>query len=533
MKRLNKSAVFGLLLISLMGLSGCIGQDEEVDPELATFTFGSIQEPTTLDPAAVYDGSDRITTQVYEGLARYVDGTFELEQNLATSWDISTDYKVYTFSLRDDVKFHDGEPFNAEAVKKSYVRMLTLGKGLAWAFNMVLTPEGIEVLDEYTIRFTLKQSYPAFLSMTASRYAAGIICPKSVEENEKDGDFAHEWANEHMCGTGPYKLKEWVRKQEVVTVKNPDYWRGWEGKHFETVVMQIIPEPATQRLMLEQGEIDAALHIGIDDMNALKQNSDIKIMGAEPGQSTFNFFVIMNTRKGLLQDPIMREALSYAFSYSDCVENVFEGQASQAIGLLPAAMPYHDEDLFVFQRDIQKAKSLLADAGHADGGFSLTVGYMAGQDAGTRILSVLTSDLAELGISLDPQPKTWSAMMDSLVSQDTAPDLVIVDYWPDYLDSGGLLTGICEYYFWGGREEADYWYYNQDLVDLLSDAALETDPDRQDQILKSIQELLVEDMPAIWVLDLLYKTAIRSNVNGFVYNSMLEMTYNVYDMWKV
>ncbi len=123
--------------------------------------------------------------------------------------------------------------------------------------------------------------------------------------------------------------------------------------------------------------------------------------------------------------------------------------------------------------------------------------------------------------------------MDSLVSQDTAPDLVIVDYWPDYLDSGGLLNGICEYYFWGGREEADYWYYNQELVDLLSDSTLETDPDRQDQILKSIQEILVEDMPAIWVLDLLYKTAIRSNVNGFVYNSMLEMTYNVYDMWKV
>jgi len=409
---------------------------------------------------------------------------------------------------------------------------LTLGKGLAWAFKMVLAPEGIEVLDEYTIRFTLKQSYSAFLSMTASRYAAGIICPKSVEENEKDGDLAHEWANENMCGTGPYKLKEWVRKQEVVTVKNPDYWRGWEGKHFETVVMQIIPEAATQRLMLEQGEIDAALHIGIDDLDALKQNSDIKIMGAEPGQSTFNFFVNMNTRKGLLQDPKIREALSYAFSYSECIEDAFKGQASQAIGLLPAAMPYHDKDLFVYQRNLDKAKSLLADAGYADGGFTLTVGYMAGQDWGMRILSVLTSDLAELGISLDPQPKTWSAMMDSLVSQDTAPDLVIVDYWPDYLDSGGLLSGICEYYFWGGREEADYWYYNQELVDLLSEASLETDPDRLEQILKRSQEILVEDMPAIWVLDLLYKTAIRSNVNGFQYNSMLEMTYNVYDMWK-
>jgi ABC-type transport system substrate-binding protein len=94
------------------------------------------------------------------------------------------------------------------------------------------------------------------------------------------------------------------------------------------------------------------------------------------------------------------------------------------------------------------------------------------------------------------------------------------------------LNGICEYYFWGGREESDYWYYNQELVDLLSEVSLETDPDRIKQILKNCQEILVEDMPAIWILDLIYKSALRSNVQGFVYNSMLEMTFNVYDMWK-
>lgn len=532
MKQLKIIAAITLVLVTLMFLPGCIGQEEEIPPELATFTFATIQEPTTLDPAAVYDGSDRITTQIYEGLTRWVGGTFEVEPNLATTWDISTDNTVYTFELREEVKFHCEEPFNAEAVKKSYVRMLTLGKGLAWAFKIILDPEGIAVVDEYTVRFTLKHPYPAFLSMTASRYGAPIICPQCVEENEKNGDLGHEWANANTCGTGPFILREWVRKQEVVTDKNNDYWRGWADKHFTTVVEQIVPEPATQRIMLERGEIDAATHIGIDDLEELRENPDLKILGAEAGQSTFNFFVLLNTKKGLCQDPKIREALSWAFSYEQCVNEAFRGHASLAIGPMPAAMPCHDKDLFVYERDIEKAKTLLADAGYPGGGFTFTIGYMAGQDWAMRILSVLTSDLAELGITLDPQPRTWSAMMDALVNQETAPDLNIADWWPDYPDPDSFLTGTCEYYFWGGREEKDYWYFNQDLQDLLYDAAFESDASLRCQMYKQAQQILVEDMPGIWILDILYKTAMRKNVFGYQYNAMLEMTYNVYTMWK-
>lgn len=282
--------------------------------------------------------------------------------------------------------------------------------------------------------------------------------------------------------------------------------------------------------MLERGEIDAATHIGIDDLEELKANPNIKILGAQAGESTFNFFILMNTRKGILKDPKVREALSWAFSYEDCVKEAFRGHATQAIGPMPRAMPCHNEEAFVFHKDIEKAKQLLAEAGYPEGGFTLTIGYMAGQDWAMRILNVLTSDLAELGITLEPQPRTWSAMMDALTNQETAPDLNIADWWPDYPDS--FLTGMCEYYFWGGREEKDYLYYNEELVNLLGRAAFEANETLRCQLYKRAQEILVEDMPAIWVLDFLYRTAMRSNVYGYVYNAMLEMTYNVYGMWK-
>jgi peptide/nickel transport system substrate-binding protein len=519
------------VVVLLTGLYFTVWKPSPETP-ITTFIFATSQEPTTLDPAVVYDGSDRITTQIYEGLTKFKGGTFEVEPCLATSWDVSEDYKVWTFHLRQEVKFHCGHPFNATAVKDSYVRMLNIGKGLAWAFKRILDPEGIEIIDEYTLEFHLKASYPAFLQMTASRYGAGVICPHCVKENEKNGDYAQEWANSNTCGTGPYMLKEWVRKQYVVTVKNPDYWRGWEGKHFDTVIMKIVPDPSTQRIMLEKGETDAATHIGIDDLEELKSNPNIKILGAQSGQSTFNFFILMNTRKGVLTDPKVREALSWAFSYEKCVDEVFKGHATQAIGPMPKAMPCHNDEVFVFQRNITRARELLAEAGHPNGGFTLSIAYMAGQDWSMRILNVLTSDLAELGITLETRPRTWSAMIDELTNQETAPDLCIADWWPDYPDPDSFLSGVCEYYFWGGREEKDYLYYNEELVQILENATYEENITKRCELYKQAQEILVEDMPAIWVLDFLYRTAMRANVQGYVYNAMLEMTYNVYDMWK-
>jgi len=532
-KRIFKLALLGMIFIALLTLTvpGAVAQQAVMDPN--TFYFATIQEPTTLDPAVVYDGSDRITRLTYESLLNYRGNTFEVEANLAESWEFSPDFKVYTFHLKEGVTFHDGTPFNAEAVKFSLTRMLRIGKGMAWAFKMVLgkwNETKIDILDTYTIRMTLKYPYPAFLTMMASRYAGPIISP-SVMQHEVEGDLAQKWAYENTIGTGPYMLEKWTRKVEIVLVKNPNYWKGWEGKHVERVVMKIVPEASTQRLMLEQGEIDSATHITIDDLDALKSNPNIKVVETK-GLSTFNFFVLMNTRKGLLQDIRLRQALSYAFDYEGTVNVVFKGLATQAIGPMPQSMPFHNKGVFVYDRDVDKAKELLADAGYPNGGFTLSIAYFAGQDWAMRILGVLTSNLGELGIKLEPVPLTWSAMMDKLVNQETAPDLNIADWWPDYPDADSFITGMCEYYFWGGRTDKDYLYFNSTLQDLLYAASSEVDTAKRQQMYYQAQDMLVQDAPGIWVLDLSLPVALRKEVQGYVYNAMYEMTYTVYNMWK-
>jgi peptide/nickel transport system substrate-binding protein len=535
-KRLtSKLVILGVLFIVLIAFNvpGAHAQGVAAS-DTKTFYFATIQEPTTLDPAVVYDASDRATDPIYESLGTFRgSSSFDIKPSLAVSWDISPDYKVYTFHLRQGVTFHDGTPFNADAVKFSLTRMLRIGKGLAWAFKLVMgkwNETHIDVLDPYTVKITLKFSYPGFLGLISSPHGAPIISP-SVMQHELNGDLGQAWATENTIGTGAYMLDHWTHKVEVVMVKFPNYWGGWEGNHVDRVVLKLVPEPSTQRLLLEQGDVDSATHITLDDMNVLRNNSAITIVESK-GKSMFNFFVGMNTEKGLLKDIRIRQALSYAFDYEGTVKDAFKGFAAQSVGPMAASVPYWDKNVFVYHRDLNKAKELLAEAGYPNGGFTLTINYFAGQDWGMRILGVLTANLGELGIKLQPNGLAWSAMMDALMSQKSAPDMQIMDYWPDYPDPDSFLAGELDYWFWGSRPAADYFYYNSTVLQLLNAASSEIDTTKRAQLYSQIQDMVVANCPAIWVLDIAVPVPLRKEVHGFYYNALYELAYQPYLIWK-
>lgn len=494
-----------------------------------TFVFATIQEPSTLDPAVVYDGSDRITRLVYEGLLQYKGTTSQVAPALAESWT-STQAKVYTFKLRRGVTFHDGTRFDADAVKYSFTRMLKIGKGMAWAFKMVLDEKGIEVIDKYTIRFTLKSPYPAFPAMLASRYAAPIISP-GVVKHAKSGDLAQAWAKENTVGTGPYRLVRWIRKQEVVLEKNPTYWRGWQGKHFTRVVEKIVPDASAQRLMLEKGEVHSATHISIDDLIELRKNPKIRVFVSKPEETNFNFFVLMNTRKGPFSDIRVRQALSYAFPYKDTAQHMFRGLATVARGPVPVGVVGHNPGGFQYTTDMAKAKQLMAEAMYPNGGFTVRIVYMSGQDWMTRILTVLTATLKSLGVNTQVQGLTWDGMVAAITKRDTIPDLAIGDWWDDYPDPDSFLGGQFGTLFWGGKELEDRMFHAPEIKKLLGQATFEPDPQKRLQMYYTAQEMIVKQVPAVWVLDLAYTTAMLRGLKGYVFNPYYSMTYNVYDMW--
>jgi len=506
-------------------------EPEPAEPTESILVIADARDPSTLDPAQVYDGSDRFTFQMYETLLRVKDASAEVIPWLAEDWDVSDDFQTYTFYLKEGVTFHDGYPFNADAVKFSLDRMISLGKGLSWAFKMVMDENSVEVVDEYTVRIQLTNPYPAFPGMIASKYGAPIISP-GVMEHEVDGDMGLEWANHNSAGTGPYKLFEWKPKEEVSMVRFEDYWQGWDGNHIDRLIFKNVPDPTSRRLMLETGEASFAVYLNFEDVPLLEANPDFKVVRSTPGESTFNYFILMNTRQGPLTDIKIREAISWAFPYQDTIQEVFMGMGAQAIGPLPQVMPNHNKDLFVYHQDLDKARDLLAEAGYPGGeGLTLSIAYSQGGETGENLYEIMAATLTDLGIEVEGRPYTWGAMMDNLVSQETAPDLNVADWWPDYPDPDSFLGGITEYFLWGGRDEADYYYYNEELKQLLLDAAFETDTNKRRDMYYRAQEIMVEDIAAVWVFDEDSFVTMDASLQGFVHNPFYIMIPDFYQMW--
>src|SRR4030042_4434154 len=376
---------------------------------LDTFTFATSQEPTTLDPAIAYDGSDRITRLVYEYLLNYKGSSVsELEPSLATGFTVSSDGLTHTFTLRKDVTFQDGTPFNADAVKFSIDRAVKIGKGFAWAFWML---KEVKVVDEYTVDFVLTQPFPFFPSVIANRYASPIVAP-SIMEHEVDGDLAQGWIQDHGIGTGPYKLIKWNRQQNVILDYYPGYWKGWTDKNIKHVIALLVPESSTMTQMLERGEILSANYPGVDDTIVLMNKPGITVVPAPEKTSNFNWYILFNTRKGIFQDIKVREAISWAFPYENVVNVAFKGQSAQSFGPLPNGEPGFASDLFQYHQDMDKARQLLTEAGIQPGSeIKITYGS---HDWGIKLLDALTVTLSDLGFKVTSEALSGSARTESM-----------------------------------------------------------------------------------------------------------------------
>ena len=251
---MTRRALLATTAVAALGIGAVTAQAQSPENVLIV---GQIAEPKALDPAAVTAVNDfRILMNVFDGLVRYKDGTLEVEQALATDWTISDDGTVYTFALRDGVKFHDGSDFNAEAVKFNFDRMLdenhphhdTGPFPLAFFFSAV---NSVDVIDPMTVRFTLNAPYAPFLSNLA--YPTGlIVSPTSVETHASE-------VGRNPSGTGAFKFVEWRSNEAVVVEANPDYWDG--APELQAVVFRPITDANTRTAEMLAGGIDLMVEV--------------------------------------------------------------------------------------------------------------------------------------------------------------------------------------------------------------------------------------------------------------------------------
>ncbi|MDD4615409.1 MAG: ABC transporter substrate-binding protein, partial [Caldisericia bacterium] len=359
----------------------------------------------TWDPSIEFSNGIIVMNNIYEQLLRFNAATKEYEKVLATDYSKSEDGLVWTFNLREDVTFHDGTPFNAEAVKFSIERTKEIGQGAAFIWDAV---EEIKVVDEFTVEFIL--SYPSPIDVIASCPYASFMMSPSLEEQSDD------WLEQgNANGTGPYKLQQSTMGDEVILTRNEDYWKGWGDKYFEKVIVQRVSETSSRRQMIETGDADITIELPSEDVEALKTSGNVVV---EVVPSFTNLMGFFNTQKEPLNDIRVRQALSYALPYEDVVEYGMGGYAQQSYGAVPEGMWGHSKDLFQYNYDLDKAKELLEEAGIKQGELKLLLTYMTGDEAEKKMAELYKAELSKIGVELEIRAMPWESQWDMAMGTD-------------------------------------------------------------------------------------------------------------------
>ena len=470
---------------------------------------GQIAEPKSLDPHAVTAVNDfRILMNVYDGLVRYRDGTLEVEPALATGWTISEDGTEYTFELRSGVTFHDGAPFNAQAVEFNFDRMLdenhpyhdTGPFPLSFFFSAV---EDTEAVDEDTVKFTLKEPYAPFLSNLA--YPTGlIVSPEAVKKH--GADFGR-----NPSGTGPFVFGEWEANTRVVVTRNAGYWDG--PPSLEAVVFRPITDANTRVAEMLSGGIDVMVEIPPDSVSTFDGNGFMLHEQAGPHV----WFLILNAKEGPFADKRMRQAVNYAIDKKALVENVLQGTAQIAAGPTPPAFAWaYNDALRPYPHDAGKARALIEESGHA--GASLTF-YVT--EGGSGMLdpvamgAAIQADLAEVGLDVAIETYEWNTFLGKvnpgLEGKADMAEMAWMTNDPDTLPFLALRTGA-----WPDKGGFNSGYYSNPKVDALLEAARgSTDQAERARLYKEMQAIVHDDAPWAFIANWKQNAATADAVSGF------------------
>ena len=496
----------GPLALLLAAALGCGRAEVPRD----VLVVGQLAEPRALDPHVVTSLNDfRILGNLCEGLVRFADGSLEIEPALAREWTISPDATRIRFALRRGVSFHDGTPFDAEAVRWNFERMLrddhpqhdTGPFPLAFFFEAV---RAIETPDAHTVELVLDEPFAPLLANLA--YPTGfLVSPAAVRSAGRD------FRRAPVC-TGPFRFVSWESRRAVVVERNPDYWDG--APRLRQVVFKPLTDPRTRVTELVAGDVELLAEASPEAVAALEADPDLRVHRAE---GPHLWFLILNTRNGPFADRRMRLAANLAIDREALIRYVLQGTAEPTAGPVPRVFAWaSDPDLAPFPHDPQRAAELVAEAGHEDG---VTVRFLVPQ-GGTGMLdpvmmaTAIQADLAEVGIRAEISTFEWNAYLARVNAglgdadlapmawmtndPDTLPYLALrSDAWPE---QGGFNSG----------------YYANARVDRWIEAARgESDRAARGALYRRVERAVREDAP--WVVIASWNQAVvaRAVVQGF------------------
>ena len=492
-----------------------------------TLVIASGADAVTLDPGVSFDGQSVLLWRgVYETLLKYKGGSTEIVPDLAESYSISPDKLTYTFKIRKGIKFQDGETLDAAAVKLNIDRQIAIKQGIAYALGPVTK---IETPDDSTVVLHLSTPSDGLLSAFAGLYTVEMISPKAIKDHATNNDWGQAWLRDHMVGTGPYMLQGYTQSQQAVFTRNPNYWRGWDGDHFQRVIVKYIHEPSTEQLLLQQGEIDVALFLPDDVVESLDGKPGIAVTNVP----SFNlYYIVLPTNKGPTANVKVRQAIAYGFNYQSFVKDMLRGKARQARGPLPSNFISFNPNIPQYDYDPAKAKQLLAEAGYPKGGFTLKYIYESGYWWKRPLGELFQSNMKDLGITVEIQEMSPSAWAATLSNPQTAGEAFGLVWWPTLATPYDYMWSVFDTQAQGSAGYNWGYYSNPKLDKLLDAASSEPDDAKRKEMYGEAQKLLVEESPALYIYEKNYRLPISDKLQGFVFNGIYIETIDFYAVHK-
>jgi peptide/nickel transport system substrate-binding protein len=530
-----KSGLFGAAAIALSAialspaiLSGAALADTPKDSLVMAWQFDDI---VGLDPAEIFEFSGaEYSAQVYDRLIHF-DPTdvSKIEGEVAESWTVSPDGKTFTFKIRDGIKFHSGNPLTADDVAYSFRRAIKMNKGPAFILGQFgLTPENVDQMvtatDPRTLVFTTDQTYaPTFVLNCLTADVASVVDSKLVQSKEKDGDFGAGWLRVNSAGSGPFSLKQWKASELLLLDANPAYWRGAPG--LKRVLIRHIAEPATQRLLLEKGDVDVARNLKPEQFEPLKANSAVRLTPSPKGTL---WYFSLNQKNPALAKPEVREAMKYLVDYEGMAKTIMNGQGAIHQTFLPKGFLGALDDK-PYRYDPAKAKELLAKAGYPNG---VTVTMDVRNTTPTQDLAqAIQASAAAGGVKIDIIPGDGKQVLTKYRARNH--DLYIGQWGADYQDPHTNAET-----FAANSDNSDAakskplsWRNAWDIPELTKKtnaAVVESDGAKRAAIYQDLQRSVLADSPFVIMFQQIEVIAERNSLSGMIWGPSFDT--NVY--WK-
>ncbi len=459
-----------------------------------TLNIGFASDAKTVDPLISVQSSERqVLYLVFNTLVKF-GPDFSIKPELARSWDVQNDGQRIVFKLQEGVKFHDGTPFDAQAVKWNIEKRLDPAIGSSQRDQLAPIIASVEVVDPLTVAFNLKGRFPGLLSLLGER-PGFMVSPTAYDKSPQD--FAN-----HPIGTGPFLFKEWVRGSNLTVERNEGYWE--KGlPYLDKIVFRDLAGSVVGVQRLLTGELDFVPDLSPQEVRSLESQSKIVLKPITVGRW---YSLQWQVDKPPFNNVTLRQAIAHAIDRNRINEIVMRGRGVVADSPTPPGLWWHDEQIKSAPYDPAKAKTLLKEAGYADG---LQVTLSAPQISAFQQISQLVQEqLAAIGVKATLQPVSANDWYARIV--DGATNFTPTR-WTQRPDPDGLL-----YILFHTKGFQNTTKYNNPDVDALLDRARQTyDQNERKTLYAEVQRKIIQDLPMVPLFFSAEYAAMRDVVHNF------------------